>query len=133
MCLSKPKIPQPAPVIERQPYKNPAPFSSFFDPTSADARRRLIAGIVTGPQGDTSQASTTRGVVPPGSNSALGGGSVSDTLGGGASMAPGSGTTPGASDPVGTTPISSIISVVTGKKKTPYGGLSGERSLVMKA
>jgi hypothetical protein len=60
MCTSKPKIPAPTPVIERQAYRSPAPREgvSSGDPS----RRRRIAGMATSPQGLTSEASTTRRV-----------------------------------------------------------------------
>jgi len=90
MCLSTPKVPKPTPVIERQPYKDPVSRASLSsgDP---DARRRMIAGVATSAQGDTSTASTTRRV-------ALGGDQVlAPVLGSGPSTggAPAAPVTPG--------------------------------------
>lgn len=87
MCLGSPKVPQPAPVVERQAYKTPAAFDSYSSQTDLDARRRMIAGVVTGSQGDASVASTTKNPQP---NQALGGGVANDQIGGGSTSAPGS-------------------------------------------
>lgn len=60
MCLSKPKVPAPAPVIERQAYRDPAPRESLAS-TDPNMRRRLM-GVMTSAQGVTDTASTTRQV-----------------------------------------------------------------------
>lgn len=57
MCPSKPKVPKPTPVIQRQAYRSPPPRSSVGSGTD---RQRRIPGVVTSTQGDTSTASTTR-------------------------------------------------------------------------
>lgn len=62
MCVSKPKIPKPAAVIERQAYRTAAPRDSVGG-TDANARRRRLQGIATSSQGDVSAASTTRNVM----------------------------------------------------------------------
>lgn len=61
MCVSKPKIPTPTPVVERQAYKN-APSRGSLSTGDSEARRRLIAGVATSAQGVTSPASTTKRV-----------------------------------------------------------------------
>lgn len=81
MC-SRPSIPTPEPVIQRQAYRSPTPRGSSGDP--GDARRRRIAGMETSTQGVTDEASTTRRVKMGGDNSmmpALGGGGAPTTTG----------------------------------------------------
>jgi len=60
MCVSKPKVPKPPAVIERQPYKMPAARNSV-DTGDPNRRRLMMAGVTNpgGAQGDTSVASTT--------------------------------------------------------------------------
>lgn len=60
MCTSKPKVPKATPVVQRQPYKNAPSRESLASGTDPNTLRRLIAGVATSAQGDTSQASTTK-------------------------------------------------------------------------
>lgn len=61
MCVSKPKIPAPVAVIERQPYKSPVSRSSLSSGDS-EQRRRMIAGVATSATGVAEAASTTKRV-----------------------------------------------------------------------
>lgn len=65
MCMSKPKVPTPTAVIERQPYKN-APSRASLASGDSEMRRRMIAGIATSAQGVPSAASTTKRVMAGG-------------------------------------------------------------------
>ena len=65
MCVSKPKIPTPTPVVERQAYKN-APSRGSLSTGDSEARRRLIAGVATSAQGVAGPASTTKRVMAGG-------------------------------------------------------------------
>ena len=66
MCVSKPKIPAPTPVVERQPYKNAPSRESLGGAGFDENRRRMIAGIATSAQGVASPASTTKRVMAGG-------------------------------------------------------------------
>lgn len=61
MCTSKPKIPTPAPVIERQAYKDPASRESLTG-ANPDRVRRAMMGVMTSAQGVKGPASTTKRV-----------------------------------------------------------------------
>ena len=61
MCVSKPKVPTPTPVIERQAYKS-APSRASLGTDNNESRRRMIAGVATSAQGVTEAASTTKRV-----------------------------------------------------------------------
>ena len=60
MCMSKPKVPAPTPVIERQPYKNAPSRASL---SSGMDRPRQIPGVVTSARGVLEPASTTKRVM----------------------------------------------------------------------
>lgn len=82
MCVSKPKIPTPTPVVERQAYKN-APSRASLSSGDSEARRRLIAGVATSAQGVQNPASTTKRVRAGGDQplgSVLGGAPSSGTI-----------------------------------------------------
>lgn len=81
MCVSKPKVPAPTPVVERQEYKNAPSRASLASDSSAD-RRRLIPGIATSAQGVTTQASTTKRVKAGGDQQ------INPVLGGSGSSGP---------------------------------------------
>lgn len=61
MCMSRPKVPAPTPVIERQPYKT-APSRASLSGDNNESRRRMIAGVATGAMGLLEPASTTKKV-----------------------------------------------------------------------
>lgn len=61
MCLSKPKIPTPTAVVERQAYKN-APSRASLSTGDSETRRRVIAGVATSANGVANPASTTKRV-----------------------------------------------------------------------
>lgn len=113
MCTSKPKIPAPTPVIERQAYRNPSPRESVAGGPDAAARRRRVAGMATSSQGDTSQASTTRRVKMGGDDP------LTATLGGGGASV----TTPAPSpDPAG--PVSAPQTTPAANRTQNYAGMS---------
>lgn len=62
MCTSKPKIPAPTPVIERQAYKSAPSRESLSSGNDPNARRRALAGVETSARGVLEPASTTRRV-----------------------------------------------------------------------
>lgn len=98
MC-SKPKVPAPTAVIERQPYKSPNTREALAGGGDNEARRRLIAGIATSARGLTEPASTTKRVRAGGDAPIMplmGGGSASTT---GAAPAPAPSPAPVAATP----------------------------------
>lgn len=64
--MSKPKVPTPTAVIERQPYKNAPSRASLSSGGDGEMRRRMIAGIATSAQGVPGPASTTKRVMAGG-------------------------------------------------------------------
>lgn len=75
MCTSKPKVPKPEPVIQRQAYSLPKPRGSESSSAGDAARRRRLMGVATSSQGILDPASTTRSV--------LGGEAIQPSIGGG--------------------------------------------------
>lgn len=81
MCMSRPKVPAPTPIVERQAYKTAPSRSSLYGGNS-EARRRTIAGVVTSAQGLLEPASTTKRVMAGGDqiiNPVIGGSGPSPT------------------------------------------------------
>jgi len=118
MCVSKPKIPAPTPVIERQAYKN-APSRASLASDDNETRRRAIAGILTSAQGVGEQSSTTKRVRAGGDqniNPIIGGGGGSVTP---AAPISGSGITTAPGPTQGAQPKSSV------KKKGGFVSLPG--------
>lgn len=108
MCTSKPKIPAPTPVIERQAYKSPVSRASLSSGTDPNARRRLIAGVATSAQGVLEPASTTRRV----------------KVGGDTPMMPSLGGSPSSTGTAAPAPATSgpTMGAQTGTPKTTSGG-----------
>ena len=94
MCASKPKVPAPTPVIERQPYKNAPSRESL---SSGLDRPRQIAGVVTSARGVLEPASTTKRVMMGGDQQ------INPTLSAPASSGTILTTSPGPSAPAATT------------------------------
>ena len=117
MCTSKPKIPTPAPVIERQPYKDPVSRASLAPAGASDRMRRAMMGVLTSAQGVKGPASTTKRV----------------KLGGDQNLAPGftSANSSGAASvggaPPAPTPILAVASPITSIKTSPGTGMGGFR------
>lgn len=106
MCASKPKVPKPAPVIQRQAYRSPAPRDTVA--SSDPNRRRRIPGVATSAQGDTSIASTTR--------KSLGGDqALNPSIGGGN----GAGVASGVTQPSPSTGVAPVIQAVANKRGRP--------------
>lgn len=59
MCVSKPKVPKPTPVVERQAYKSAPSRDSLSSGTDPSLRQRMIAGVATSARGVLEPASTT--------------------------------------------------------------------------
>lgn len=95
MCMSRPKVPAPTPVIERQPYKN-APSRGSLSADDNGQRRRQLSGVATSAQGILEAASTTKRVKMGGDqllNPSIGGpGAAAGTILDTAPVSPGAGT-----------------------------------------
>jgi hypothetical protein len=127
MCMSKPKVPKPQPVIERQAYRSPVPRESLGS-DDADRRRRLM-GVETGAGGVTGAASTT-GRVQFGGDTPM-----NPTIGG------------GGGSPIAVSPAAAAIAAATPapvrgattpgtaapKKRASFGGPGGMWSMIAAA
>ena len=110
MCVSKPKVPKAPEVIERQPYKMPAPRNSV-DTGDPSKRSRQMSGIVNpgGAQGDTSVASTTANPIG------------AQTLGGGPPLPLGGGTSTSTAAPIIASPTAAPPATTASSTSRPRG------------